>query len=117
MPFKIFEPQSVPEEVVNNDIALTRGKEMLGEVPGQQAPQKGATFPIMSLSDISGYEEPSSSDVLRHGVRTAARVGETLAGLPADLVQLAGTLVNMGTRALTRQESPFLREIPYIPNT
>jgi len=117
MPFKMFESQSTSEPVLNDFSTANPKPEALNEIPEQQAVSQVPTFPIMALSDIAGYEAKPSSDVIRHGIRTAARVGETLAGLPGDLVQLAGTLINMGTRAITGEESPVLGNIPYLPTS
>ena len=57
------------------------------------------------------------SETGRQIVRTVARAGESLAGLPGDIIQGVSSLANIGLRAATGKGFETLEDIPYLPTS
>lgn len=74
----------------------------------EQVPETGIQGP--AVPTVAG-------EAVRHVARTGARVGEAIAGLPADILQGVSSLADIGQSYFTGKSSPLLRDIPYIPTS
>lgn len=113
MPFEIYIPKQEEQASATPEKQIQAAEEV--------APQKGYLQRVSEdmLGQMLGpgallFTEPK---VRRQAARTSARALETVAGLPGDVVQLGGHLVNLGSTLLGGKANPQLGNIPYLPTS
>lgn len=74
-------------------------------------------MPYELLDDnVQDQQEALPQTLLRTGIRTLARSGESIVGIPGDISNLLLTLGNKGIETVTGKESPLPRSLP-IPTS